>query len=78
MHKKTFVGKVSWFSSRKGYGFIVWEDDGEPQQDIFVHFSDIEPANPNDFRTLVKDQQVIFSIGTNRNNQPKAINVRPH
>jgi CspA family cold shock protein len=32
------TGKVKWFNSQKGYGFIIQEDDKE----IFVHFKDIE------------------------------------
>ncbi|HEY1063178.1 MAG TPA: cold-shock protein [Daejeonella sp.] len=32
------TGKVKWFNSQKGYGFIIQEDGKE----IFVHFKDIE------------------------------------
>jgi cold shock CspA family protein len=32
-----FIGQVEWFSERKGYGFIGWEED----KDIFVHRSAI-------------------------------------
>ncbi len=31
-------GKVKWFNSQKGYGFITQEDGKE----IFVHFKDVE------------------------------------
>jgi len=32
------TGKVKWFNTQKGYGFIVQEDGKE----IFVHFKDID------------------------------------
>ena len=33
-------GKVKWFNSRKGFGFIIGEDGN----DIFVHQNDISPG----------------------------------
>ncbi|MHA1393295.1 MAG: cold-shock protein, partial [Promethearchaeota archaeon] len=36
------TGNVKWFNSQKGYGFIVSGD-----QDIFVHYSNIETASDN-------------------------------
>ena len=37
MSDEKIKGKVKWFDSKKGYGFI--ESEGE--KDIFVHFSEI-------------------------------------
>ena len=65
-----YTGKVVWFDSKKGFGFISREN--EP--DIFVHFSDIEMAG---YKNLIKDQVVQFQIGENYFGKPKAIKVSP-
>ena len=61
------IGKVKWFSSEKGYGFLEREDGG----DVFVHFSAI--LDPG-FKTLVEGQQVEFDI-TEGARGPQASNV---
>ncbi len=49
------VGKVKWFSEKKGYGFIEQENG----QDLFVHFSSI---NMPGFKTLSEGEKVTFDI----------------
>lgn len=63
-----YVGKVIWFDSKKGFGFISREN----QPDIFVHFSDIAMDG---YKNLIKDQTVQFQIGENYFGKPKAIKV---
>ncbi len=48
-------GKVKWFNSAKGYGFIQWEDG----KDVFVHFSAIQGDG---YRSLEEGQEVEFEI----------------
>ena len=48
-------GKVKWFNSEKGYGFITGEDGN----DVFVHYSAIEQEG---FKTLEEDQEVEFEV----------------
>ena len=49
-------GKVKWFSSPKGYGFITGEDG----KDTFVHFSAILQAKG--YKTLDEGQEVEYEI----------------
>ncbi len=48
-------GKVKWFNSKKGYGFIEMEDG----KDIFVHFKAIQGQG---FKTLDEGEEVEFEI----------------
>ena len=45
------TGKVKWFDPKKGYGFIV----GDEEQDVFVHYTSIIGEG---FRAL-KDGEVV-------------------
>jgi len=49
-------GKVKWFDSKKGYGFITREDG---QGDVFVHWLEIKTEG---FKTLVQGEEVEFSL----------------
>jgi len=53
-------GKVKWFNSQKGYGFIEQEDGGD---DVFVHISAVEYAG---LRTLDENQRVGYEIENNK------------
>lgn len=62
-----YQGKVKWFSSEKGYGFIE-ADDGE---DVFVHFTGVVGEG---FKTLDEGESVSFEI-VEGNRGPQAANV---
>ena len=59
-------GKVKWFSSEKGYGFI---SSSETEKDIYVHFSDLQMKG---FKTLEENDVVEFDYDEEMN---KAVNV---
>ena len=62
-------GKVKWFNTRKGYGFIA-TDDGK---DIFVHYSNIASDG---YKTLVEGDAVSFDV-VDGEKGPRAENVVP-
>jgi cold shock protein len=60
------TGKVKFFNSSKGYGFIV---DNESQEEIFVHVTGVESE-------IQKDDDVTFEVIEGKKGL-NAINVRP-
>ena len=48
-------GKVKWFSSQKGYGFITPESGS----DVFVHHSSIQGEG---YKSLDEGQEVEFEV----------------
>ena len=65
----TKEGTVKWFNEKKEFGFIFCEGN----DDLFVHFSDIESDG---FKTLSEGQNVEFTIGEGEKG-PSAKNVKP-
>lgn len=61
-------GRVKWFSSEKGYGFI----EREGAEDVFVHHSEISMEG---FRTLDAGEPVEFEVMAD-DRGPKAHDVR--
>ena len=62
-------GKVKWFNSKKGYGFIT---EDETERDIFLHVSALEDSK---LRTLKEEQQLEFEVKEEKN-KLQAINLK--
>ncbi len=61
------TGKVKWFNSEKGYGFVT-TDEGN---DIFVHYSQIQKDG---FKSLEEGERVEFDV-VDGDKGPQAANV---
>ncbi|WP_231459305.1 MULTISPECIES: cold-shock protein [unclassified Pedobacter] len=61
------TGKVKWFNTQKGFGFIVQEDN----KDLFVHFKDVLGG----IESLQENDQVEFEVAEGRKGL-QAVNVK--
>ena len=63
------TGKVKWFNSKKGYGFIT---ENETERDIFLHVSALEESK---LKNLKEEQLLEFEV-KKENNKLQAINLK--
>jgi CspA family cold shock protein len=63
------IGKVKWFNSKKGYGFIK---EDVTDKDIFLHVSALEDSK---LRMLKEDQSLEFEIKKEKD-KLQAINLK--
>ena len=62
-------GKIKWFNTKKGYGFIT---DDESKKDIFLHVSALEESK---LRILKEEQSIAYDIKEEKN-KLQAINIK--
>ncbi len=62
-------GKVKWFNSQKGYGFIEPEDG---TQDVFVHISAVKAAGMDE---LSDGQALSYELETGQNGKTSAVDL---
>lgn len=66
-------GHIKWFSSEKGYGFLVQEDGSE----LFVHRSGVAPTADGARPELAEGQEVLYEV-TETPKGAQAIQVTPY
>jgi cold shock protein len=64
------IGKVKFFNTQKGFGFIQPEDGGN---DAFVHISAVERAGMS---SLVQDQRVSYELETDQRGKTSAVKLQ--
>ena len=62
-------GRIKWFNSKKGYGFIK---DDKSNKDIFLHVSALEDSK---LRVLKEDQKISYDIKEEKD-KLQAINIK--
>ena len=62
-------GKVKWFNTKKGYGFIT---DDETKKYIFLHVSALEDSK---LRMLKEEQAIAYDIKEEKD-KLQAINIK--
>ena len=63
------TGKVKWFNSKKGYGFIT---EDKTERDIFLHVSSLEESK---LKNLIEEQKLEFEI-KEENDKLQAVNLK--
>jgi|TARA_X000000368_G_scaffold321341_1_gene258514 CspA family cold shock protein len=63
------LGKIKWFNSKKGYGFIT---EDKTEKDIFLHVSALEESK---LRILKENQKIQFDIKEDKD-KLQAINLK--
>jgi CspA family cold shock protein len=63
-------GKVKWFNTNKGYGFILTQENKE----YFVHWTSIVTKSQNELKTLEQNDIVEFDIFMT-DKGPQAVNI---
>ena len=73
MADERFIGRVKFFNTGKGFGFIYGPADSEPddRQDYYFHFSDIQPSSSNYPVRLHTGEYVEYTLSETGYDDPK-------
>jgi len=65
------TGIVKWFDEKRGYGFIIGDED---HKEYFFHWTDIQSTE--EFKTVSENQKVEFEIKEDSKRGDKAVKVK--
>lgn len=74
MDSNRAFGRVKWFNTRKGFGFIIPAEASGNNQEIFVHQTNIVSATG--FRMLTEGQEVSFECRPDTTGRYQAYDVK--
>lgn len=76
MSSDKIIGSVTWFDSKKGYGFVkvLTPELDNTGNDIFLHFSNIS-VNDNEFKVVYPGEYVEFEITSGGDGRPSCLNL---
>jgi len=58
-----YTGRVKWFNTKAGYGFVTITDGSKSGSDVFVHHSSIN-VESEQYRYLVQGEYVEFTLSS--------------
>jgi cold shock CspA family protein len=72
----TYEGQCKFFDSVKGFGFIRVISDERKNQEVYVHVSNLNPANPSRIKVLKAGEYCSFTLEQSDASRLKACDVK--
>ena len=72
-----YNGRVKWFNSKAGFGFVTALDNDRVEEDIFVHHSGIK-VDGQLYKYLVQGEYVNFHLRTSDNDKYPSFASKPN
>ena len=74
MSSERLTGRVKWFNSKSGFGFITVSDGTHKDKDIFAHFSSLR-GDSAQYKYLVQGEYVEFVLSKSESEQQEYIST---
>ena len=74
MSSDRITGRVKWFNSKSGFGFITVCDGHHKGKDIFAHFSSLR-GESSQYKYLIQGEYVEFALGKSESEQHDHVSI---